>query len=111
MNDAERVSSKLPLADRFELAANPRRVCLIPLAAEEADDRLIVVIVAVHTVSPETIVVGNGHDDTYCTTYTRSTGRALDNGRLGEKLRVPRSELDRVEDFEIQGAYGSEASL
>jgi hypothetical protein len=98
------------LAERHGVSEKPDRVCLIPKENEETDDKCIAIIVAVNQVTPEHLVLGVSGDDEVArcirTTFDWKTGLVVGNGKLG-KLKVPRSELARIEEFDMQGAYSA----
>ena len=87
---------------RFDYQADPRKVGLV-IAGNS--DQEFGVLVVVRQVTVDAIVVG-GHpgDDSITTTFSRKTGLAVDDGKLA-KLQIPPSELARIAEFDIQGAY------
>jgi hypothetical protein len=96
------------LAERHGVFENARRVCLIPKESDENDDKTIAIIVAVNQVSLDRIVLGVTGDDEVArcirTAFDWKTGLCIDGGKLGQ-LKLPPSELARIEEFDAQGAY------
>jgi hypothetical protein len=95
------------LAKRHGVVDNPRRVCLIPKDGDESNERGIAIIVAVLEVGPANIVLGVTGDDDVArcirTVFDWKTGLAAE-GKLKE-LKLPPSELARIEEFDTQGSY------
>jgi hypothetical protein len=96
------------IAERYAMVDNPQRVCLIPKESDEDDDKTIAIIVAVNQVNLERIVLGVTGDDEVArcirTAFDWKTGLCVDGGKL-KQLKVPPSELARIEEFDAQGAY------
>jgi hypothetical protein len=95
------------LAKRHGVVDNPRRVCLIPKYDDESNERGIAIIVVVLEVGPACIALGVTGDDEVArcirTVFDWKTGLAAE-GKLKE-LKLPPSELARIEEFDTQGSY------
>lgn len=90
-------------AVHFGFADNPMKIALMD--ASFPDHPQPVTLLQVLEVQSKAIIVGVNEPEDICrTTFDRQTGKAIDRGRM-LRFVIPKTELDRLEEFALQGAY------